>query len=228
MRSNHTPYILRGANLAAGTVIAHPGQATETLDVSGLGAIRLRVQTSADADLTFAFHRPLGGAGAPTTGHPPTRRLTGGVEALVEVPVTGEERLSVTLATVGGNTTVDRIDIYPVPDRPVTRLLPDLQQGVSRHLVYTITLAATDYAIEIPDSAQYLTLYSSAALQYAIDEASAAPTAKAGAVAESEWGAGGRYAAAGQVVTHVLPPGRLRVLHVQSAVAGAVVELGVH
>jgi hypothetical protein len=105
-------------------------------------------------------------------------------------------------------------------------LRPDLQVGVNKHLEYTILLASTDYTIEIPNGARYLTLYSgSNAFRYAIGEAIPALATGSGNVAAASWGVGGRLPVAGLAVTHILPEGDGRVLHVRSTVGPTVIQL---
>lgn len=104
----------------------------------------------------------------------------------------------------------------------------DLQEGVNKHLAVTLTVAATDYTVEIPDDVKIIGLFASATFRYAIATAATNPAAAvAGNAVLANWGNGGRYTSTGAPIFHVLGAGEDRVLHLRSETAGLVVHLQV-
>lgn len=104
----------------------------------------------------------------------------------------------------------------------------DLQNGVNKHVAVTLTVAETDYTVDIPDNARFITMYATDTFRYGMGEAPATPAAtKAGNTATTDYGVGGRFAFTGQPITHVLPAGAGRVLHLRSATAALVINIQV-
>ena len=112
---------------------------------------------------------------------------------------------------------------HPLP----VGLIADLQAGVNKYVYDTITLAATDYSIEIPDNAKYVTLSGDNNFRYNFGAAVGVPLVTgAGNVLLAGLGVGNYYDVIGSVKTHILAAGVGRKLYLRSS--NAVVHVAVN